>query len=188
MPTPDNRLPDPRANAAQSMLYPALSAGQSPLVIEQHEYTHRHTNRALLISAEWALLHSPIPYYPTDPDDPPDNAKSTTVDFLDMTGETPQVILNIMNDGGCIHFTLNAPFLLDGYGHEDITANFNPEMLATIDRDIVIELTYLAIVEQIEEDKYDEVDEIRSLQYLASMAASNAVHEAIEAASLKKLG
>ena len=178
-----NRLPDPRADAARKIIYTAVPSGHIPVAIEQHTEPYRHINRSLLISAEYAMLCSPAPYHPVDPENAPKDAERANVDFLDQTSQSPTALINIIHDEDSIQMKLNMPILIDGYGHEDINANVNPALLHQCPRNTAVELAYLAITEQIDEDKFDEADEIRSLQYRASMAASQAVDDAIQKAA-----
>ena len=180
---PKQRLTDPRAAAARNIIYPALPDGHVPVVIQQHPEPNRHINPSLLISAQYAMLCSPAPYHPIAPDHPPANAKRATVDFLDQASAAPKVSINIILAQDSIAMTLNMPIIIDGYSPDDFTATINPELMHHIPRQTAVELAYLAMAEQIEEDKYDYVYQIRALQNLASMAASKAINAAIQTAS-----
>ena len=183
-----NRLPDPRADAARKIIYTDVPVGKVPVAIEQHAEPYRHMNRSLLISAEYAMLCSPVPYHPVDPNNAPEHAKRATVDFLDQTSESPKAIINIILDQDSIQMKINMPILVDGYGHKDITATINPALLHQCPHDTAVELAYLAITEQIDEDKFDEADDIRALQNLASMAASKAINAAVQTESKHQAG
>ena len=177
-----NRLPDPRADQARDILYTPVPDGHTPVAIEQHPHAHRHTNRALLVSAEYALQRSPAPYHPVDPDDPQIEAVTATVDFTDQPHDDPKVLVTLQEPRAGIRLSLLLTFILDGYGHEDMEVRFAPGETSPDDAEAATELAYLAIVEQIDEDQYQEADEVRSLQYRASIAASTLVQEAVEAA------
>ena len=184
----NNRLPDPRADAAREIIYTDVPDGQVPVAIEQHTEPYRHMNRGLLISAEYAMLCSPVPYHPVDPSNAPEHAKRANVDFLDQTSQSPKAVINIMLDQDSIQMTINMPILIDAYGHEDVKATINPALLHQCPHDTAVELAYLAITEQIDEDKFDEADEIRGLQNMASMAASKATNAAVQNASKHQIG
>ena len=174
-----NRLPDPRADQARDTLYTPVPEAHTPVAIEQHSQPHLHVNRALLISAEYALLRSPATYHPVNPDDPRTDAVSATMKCSNQPGHDPMAVIHLETGNW---LALPLPFILDGYGHEDMEVRFPPGGTSPDDVEAATELAYLAIVEQIDENQYQEADEVRSLQYRASLAASTLVQEAVEAA------